>query len=166
MGIKEFFEQHVMPRLWGEAAKAFVAVIVLVVTGVISKVPIFWIALCCIGLGAVWPWALLGREKLKKAYEKDANHEAWAGHETYSIWQAACLWCDMEPYPHIVPGSKAYPSLARLKSAAEAGTLPTLTGDKTMKGRVSREALVAYAQSVGAKPAFLSEKLSEPSEAP
>ncbi len=162
MGIKEFFEQHVRPRLWDEVAKSIVSII-LFGAGYISEVPIFWIVLCCFGVWAIWPWALLGHERLKKAYEKDANHEEWAGHEGYSIWQAACLWSDMEPHSRILPGSTAYPSLNRLKSAAEAGTLPTLTDDKSMKGRVSREALVAYAQSVGAEPAFLAE---EPPEAP
>ncbi len=160
MGIREFFEQHVRPRLWDEVAKSIV-LIILIGTGYISEVSIFLIVLCCFGLWAIWPWALLGRERLKKAYEKAANHEEWARHESYFIWQAACLWSDMEPYERIVPGSTAYPSLNRLKSAAEAGTLLTLTDDKSMKGRVSREALVAYAQSVGAEPAFLAEETSE-----
>ena len=166
MDVKEFFEQHVRPQLSGTAGGLIATTIVMAVSGFISEISFFVIVLCCLGLWAAWPWALLGRERLKKAYERAANHEEWDGHEAYSIWQAACLWCDMEPYPHIVPGTKAYPCLARLKSAAEAGTLPTLTNDKSMTGRVSREALVAFAKSVGVEPAFLVEEPSEPSEPP
>ncbi len=84
MGIMEFFEQHVRPRLWDEVAKSIV-LIILIGTGYISEVSIFLIVLCCFGLWAIWPWALLGRERLKKAYEKAANHEEWARHERTSF---------------------------------------------------------------------------------
>ncbi len=84
-----------------------------------------------------------------------ANLDQWRGHEVYSVWAAACLWVGEQPHPRISPKSAAYPALQLLKGAIAAGTLPIVEGDGSMKSRVRRADLVAFAERIGEQPAFL-----------
>ena len=83
------------------------------------------------------------------------DYTKWSRVPVYSLWAAACLWCERNPWPTIRPDSPSYPCLQELKGAIAAGKLELLSGSGNMQSTVTRDALLKYATQTGQRPKFL-----------
>lgn len=95
--------------------------------------------------------------------------QQWARVGSFELWEAAALWSDeLPPKVHLLPLSDSgAANLAMLKAAIVAGDLLPLPpqgpaalrialgGEADDRTRVKRDALVAYAEKIGERPAFL-----------
>lgn len=155
MNLSSLTRDTLWPWVTSTWGKVLSTVAVTSLVGALTSIPIFWIVVGAAVVGACIMGALAANEYIQRAYQRPPNYEQWAGHDSYSMWVAACLWADQEPYRSIYPGTRAYPSLQRLKAAARAGHLKTVTGDETMNAEVTRSALLDYASSRTVRPHFL-----------
>ena len=103
-------------------------------------------ALCMIGLVEWYLWRRRAAIPLK----------LWFAHPVYPLWQAAWLWLDLPPQPHIPPDSQAFPILRMLKEAIASGIIQPVPGSGPgMKARVLRSELARLAAGRGPLPRFL-----------
>ena len=100
-------------------------------------------------------------------YTKPVDPKDWENVEVYSLYEAACLWVDVEPHDPIVD-TRAKAQFFQLRSAMATGKLPyhkgmirvlnEITGERSLPTGSSILAAIAlrrYANSIGNVPAFL-----------
>ena len=100
-------------------------------------------------------------------YTKAIDPADWENVEVYSLYEAACLWADVEPHDPIVD-ARAKAQFFQLRSAMATGKLSwhkgiirvlnEITGERSLPTGSSILAAIAlrrYANSIGNVPAFL-----------
>ena len=58
-----------------------------------------------------------------REYRRYPLYDEWEEIDTLHLWQAACLWSQVEPYLPVAPGTRAYPRLHLLKGTIADGDL-------------------------------------------
>ena len=116
------------------------------------------IALSSVAAFALMPWGFIGWRTLEDLRYRAADFEKWDRVDLPALWQAACLYDDIEPYPLLRDGTPSYASLQMLKSEIMAGTLK-VAGEYGVGGdtwpRVRRADLRRIAERRGDRPKSL-----------
>ena len=134
-----------------------VAGIIAVVSEGISELP-FAVTLVLIIVGFVATlWAFIGFRRLTPDQYRPVEFERWDRVLMPALWQAACLWDDLEPYIPVAPGTPSYSTLQMLKSAIMSGEIEVAGefGHGDAWTRLTRETLRQYAEKVGVRPLSL-----------
>lgn len=79
----------------------------------------------------------------------------WINHDSYMVWQAACLWVEIEPVDIIPLDSPAYPISQRLSAALRENWMESKYGGTGMNAIVSLDDLRTHAHTVKEFPKFL-----------
>jgi hypothetical protein len=126
-----------------------------IAVGLLTNTPWFWmVVLAPMGSAAF----LVSLQKWQELYgPKSAAKLAqdWRDLDSYTIWQAACLWIGVPPVPRIDERHKAYPTLQKIKATLVAGHIKSVYGDTDMKARIARDQLLKLADLRVEQPAFL-----------
>ena len=114
---------HIEARDWisGTIAGVLVAILVAIVGQ-----PLWVIALTGVAVFALMPWGFVGWRELERRRYQEANFEKWDRVDLPALWQAACLYDDIEPYTLLRDGTPCYATLQMLKSEIMNGNLDVI----------------------------------------
>jgi len=149
--LKEKFGEHIIGLVFVVAANLITAAL-----SAMSKwdAPIIFLAMLAatfLTLGILYVWDKLRYWRLKRP----VNVNRWKHVEEMTIWQAACLFDDVEPYRQITDETPCYASLQMIKSAANNGKIEVIKQPSSvinMMAIVTADSLRQYAEYIGIKP--------------
>ena len=110
-----------------------------------------------IGVFILMPWGFIGWRHLQSLKYRPIDLQKWDRVNLPTLWQAACMYDDIEPYASLRDGTPCYANLQMLKSEIMAGTLEIVGeyGRSNMSQRVRREDLRSLAERRGDRPKSL-----------
>lgn len=122
-----------------------------VVTGYISEWSSGDIVFTVILAVAIALWGYYGFLRIQHWRYHPADHEKWSKVSMPALWQAACLYDDIEPYLPVKHGTPCYATLQMLKSEHLNGNLSFETKEENDWQRVRIEELRKLAERLGNK---------------
>ena len=135
-----------------------IASLIVMLFAAIGNLPLWAIAITGLAGFSILPWGLIGWRKLSQLRYRSADFKKWDRVGLPALWQAACLYDDIEPYGQIRDGTPCYASLQMLKSEIMAGNLEVV-GEYGKGGdnwqRVRRDDLKKIAERHGDRPKSL-----------
>jgi hypothetical protein len=138
-----------------EVIISLVVTAITTVTGYLSDWAAGDITFTVILLVAIGLWGYYGFLRIQRWRYRPADHQKWSRVSMPALWQAACIYNDIEPYRPISEGTPCYPTLQMLKSEHMKGTLNFETEDEEGWQRVRIEELRRLAERLGDKPKCL-----------
>jgi len=100
---------------------------------------------------AIALWGYYGFLRIQRLRYRPADVEKWSRVSKPTLWEAACIYDDIEPYFPLGPGSPSYPTLQMLKSEHMNGNLQFDAEDESGWQRVELEELRKLAVRFGHK---------------
>ena len=140
-------------RIISHPIKAIIVAVPLLVavTGRLSYWSLGDIAFTTILAVAIALWGYYGILRIQRLRYRPADAEKWSRVSRLKLWEAACVYDDVEPYLPLLPGTPCYATLLMLKSEHMNGRLSLETEKESCWQSVRLEDLRELAVRLGHK---------------